>query len=84
MWWFSSKKTYSKESVVYILNEILRQTVDRETLKRMIFSEMRPLVGEKVIDDFYKKTNDLEAIVDAKKTDYWIDKLNKLNKEKIM
>jgi len=84
MWPFKKKKpVYSKQAIAYVLGELLRQTVDRETLRNTIDTTLQPIVGDAVLADFYVKLNKAEKVIDQKRAEYWIEKIEILRKAKV-
>jgi len=84
MWPFNKREPeYSKRAIVYILSELLRQTVDRETLRNTIDVTLQPIVGDTVLADFYVKINRAEKTIDARRAEYWLEKMEILRKAKV-
>lgn len=81
MWPFTRKQTYTKEVVELIISDILRQTVDRCTVRCFLQEDISPLLGEKLVETFFAKINDLEKKADVYQLDYWMKKLELFQKE---
>ena len=66
---------YTEEEVKYIIEKILKETVNREILFEILYGEIKDIVGSNVVQDLYKKINQKEIEVDKKDIDYWMNVL---------
>lgn len=73
------KQKYNKKSVEYVMKEILRQTIDRDLLKK----EIGKYLDEKQIVEFYENINRKEILKDHQCLNKWMKKLEDLNNNKI-
>jgi len=77
MFWNKKKDTYNQSDVQYIIRKILQTTVDREVLKEIIENDLRPIIGNKVVQDFYLKLNFEDIEADDEAVNFWVEILNK-------
>ncbi|MFW5794000.1 MAG: hypothetical protein ACOCV1_00820 [Bacillota bacterium] len=78
MLWFNSKNKYSEKEVEYIVKAILRQTVDRDNLKSILGSELRPIVGDEVLYQVLERLNFKDNKTDITRFQDWMQKIKTL------
>ena len=81
--WFSKKK-YSQKEVEYIVTSILRETVDRESVRKVIEENLTEIIGVRSVGECFEKLNLLEEKADPIQVRFWMDKIEQLRKDKIL
>lgn len=79
--WFQKK--YNVKEVEYILAALIRETVDRHSIRAIIDEDLRSVIGDLNVNKCFEKLNDMEEKDDPEKVKYWMDRLESLRKNKI-
>lgn len=74
------QKKYSKKNVEFIISDILRQTVDRDNVSKFLKDDISPLLGDQLVQNFFEKLNEKEKTTDIYHSDYWLKKLDSIEK----
>jgi hypothetical protein len=77
--WFSKKK-YNQKEVEYIVTAILRETVDRHTLRKIIEEKLSEIIGPRCVGQCFEKLNEIEEEADPAQVKFWMDKIEELRK----
>jgi hypothetical protein len=80
--WFC-KKRYNEKEVQYIISSILQQTVDRQSIRRIIEENLGEIIGPKCMGQCFEKLNSIEEIADPEQVKLWMDRIEELRKNKI-
>lgn len=80
--WLLKRKCFSYEEVEYLVKDILRQTIDRETMRIILDNELDELIGERLVHQIIEKINNMEKEVDPNKVVFWMNKINQLKRSK--
>jgi len=76
IFWKKNKKSlYTEEEVQYIIEQILKETINGENLFEILYNEIKDIVGSDVIQSLYKRIHETEKEVDAKDVKYWMNVL---------
>lgn len=68
---------YKEKHVKYIIRELLRQTVDRNILKKTLKEKFSN--NPHYVVEILEIINELEILEDEKKINYWLHKLREMN-----
>lgn len=70
---------YTESQVKYVLSELLRQTIDREILKKALKQKIGNNSTQLI--EIFHLINELEIEEDNNKIEYWIIKLKELKRD---
>ena len=75
-------RKYKKAEVEHLLKKVLRETVDRSTL-RGILEEVESIIGNELVTNLYEKMNIHEEELDLERFEYYIKYLNEMHDEHV-
>lgn len=79
---FKREPKYKRKEVEYMLREVLRETVDRNTIKRMM-DELRGDIGRGRINKLLQAMNEHEEDFDKKRFEHYISYLEELRQAQL-
>lgn len=66
------EKKYDIHTVEYVISKILQGTIDRKALEEALNEDLKPIVGQAVVNSVFAKLNRQDRKFDKKEIQKWL------------